>query len=121
MRGETIFDLIVLAVVSVPVYMLGAFTGRDVLRWFGLDALARARESDDNKCGCEIIHTRPGGDFHAITFCTLHAAAGELFAALAVRVDHADYCVGHAACAHYPAAKFMTGRALVSRLREVVG
>ena len=35
---------------------------------------------DDDRlaCGCEIIHTRPGGDFHAITFCDLHAAAPRL-------------------------------------------
>ena len=47
MSLETIFDLLVLLVVSVPVYLLGALTGPAVLRWFGLDAPARARESDD--------------------------------------------------------------------------
>ena len=36
MSVETIGDLLVLLVVSVPVYLVGALTGPDVLRWFGL-------------------------------------------------------------------------------------
>lgn len=79
------------------------------------------RPDEEPGCGCRIeVDTRLGKwGQHVIVYCLLHASAPELFKALAARVDHADDCVGHAACAAYPAADFMKGRALVARLREI--